>query len=485
MRNGFITGDWTVSPSRNLLTRGEEQVRVEPRVMDVLVLLTEQADQVVSKEDLIARVWPDRHVTDDVLTVTIYALRKALGDEARRPRYVETVSRRGYRWIAPITAANGTKPSSAVAPAADSIPLDAASQLPLKPTRTRTRGLALAIAAAAALVALCAAGLWWIAAPRKHHVATPEAHEAYLKGRYFLDQRSISSWQQALDQFKRAVTLDPRDPAAHAGLADAYSAMWDFGVATRDEMRPQALKAAQEALTLDAQSAEGHEALGRAQFLFDWDFDAAEASLTQALARDPDYMPAHQAMAWVMSARGRYGPAVAAARRALQIDPVNTARYNELAWVLALSGDREGALREVDRALQLNPRSFEAHLMKGWICELAGRPDEAFAAYRNGLRLTGAPDDALQRLSDVYRAEGLPGYYRRWLERSGGPPMSDTLRAQLYVRVGQLDQAMQSLERAYARREGALAWVNVEPSFAALHADARFQQIAAHVPRRD
>src|SRR5713101_7633728 len=103
--NGFVTGEWTVTPTRNLLVRGQEQVRVEPRVMDVLVHLAERSGEVVSKEELVERVWNGRYVTDDVLTVTIYALRKALGDDARRPRYLETVSRRGDRWIAPAKSA--------------------------------------------------------------------------------------------------------------------------------------------------------------------------------------------------------------------------------------------------------------------------------------------------------------------------------------------------------------------------------------------
>jgi DNA-binding winged helix-turn-helix (wHTH) protein len=72
--------------------------------MDVLVLLAERADQAVSKDELIDRVWKRQYVTDDVLTVTIYALRKALGDDARQPQYIETVSRRGYRLLAPVRA---------------------------------------------------------------------------------------------------------------------------------------------------------------------------------------------------------------------------------------------------------------------------------------------------------------------------------------------------------------------------------------------
>jgi tetratricopeptide (TPR) repeat protein len=262
--------------------------------------------------------------------------------------------------------------------------------------------------------------------------------------------------------------------------------MSDFGVASPAEMRPRAMQAAERALELDRRSAEGHAALGRAQFLFDWDFAAAERSLTRAVALDPDYMPAHQGMAWLQSARGQHTEAIGAGQRALQLDPVNIARYTELAWVLALGGRHDDALRQVERALQLNPRSFEAFLMKGWVSEQAGQPDAAFAAYREALPIAGVPEELRKRLETAFRADGMPGYYRVLLNgRGGGGPMSETWRAQLYVRVGELDRAIASLEQAYQKREGALAWVNVEPAFQALRADARFQQIAARVGRRN
>jgi DNA-binding winged helix-turn-helix (wHTH) protein/tetratricopeptide (TPR) repeat protein len=473
MPNDFTVGEWTAAPSRNLLVRADEEVHVEPRVMDVLVHLAERAGQLVSKDELIDSVWKRQYVTDDVLTVTIYNLRKALGDDARQPRYIETVSRRGYRLLAPVS----TGPSvPATAPSETPAPMQPAAPLP--------RRFSWRAAGRSAALVLFAAGAVWAFTFARHvrHVPPTEAHEAYLKGRYFLDQRSVRGWQQALDQFQRAVALDPQDPAAHAALADTYSAMSDFGVATPEAMRPRAMKEARYALELEPRSAEGLAALGRAQFLFDWDFAAAERNLARAAELDPDYMPAQQTMAWLKSALGQHGEAIAAAERALQLDPVNTARYTELAWVLALGGRHDDALRQIDRALQLNPRSSGIYLMRAWAWEQKGQPDSSFAAYREAMRLSAAPEESLRQSDAAYRAGGLRGFYRQWLNKGGSSaPMSDTFRAQMYARAGNLDSAIASLERAYKKREGALAWVNVEPSFQPLRSDPRFQQIAARV----
>ena len=470
--NDFITGGWTVIPSRNLVVRGDEHVRLEPRVMDVLVYLAERSGDVLTKEQLAERVWRAQHVGDDVVTATIYALRKALGDDARQPRFIETVPRRGYRWIAAVSAA---------APArAEAEPVTRRETATNRFLRWKTLIIPTTLVLAVAGVAI---GVnTWSTKQRTRHVASAASHEAYIKGRYFLDQRSIRGWRQAIEQFERAVALDPDDPAAHAGLADAYSAMSDFGVASSVEMRPRAMKAARRALELDPKSAEGHAALGRAQFLFDWDLAAAEGNLVRATTLGPEHMPAYQALAWLESARGRYAEAVTAARMALQLDPVNIARYTELAWVLGLSGRYDEASDQVDRALQLNPRSMEAHMIRSWVLENAGRPDAAFGAYEAALRAASVPEDSLKQIVVLYRAEGMAGIHRRLLNRrSDGIPMSNTFRAQLYARAGDLDRAVESLEKAYQTKEGALAWVNVEPSFRPLRDDARFRQIAARI----
>lgn len=471
----FITGAWTVEPSRNLLLRGEEKIRVEPRVMDALVYLAERPGRVVSKDELVGFVWQGRSVTDDVLTVTICALRKAFGDDPRQPEYVETVPRRGYRWIAPVSRAQAAELSATALVQAKAQPA----------TVVRARFGPRVAAVTIVLVVIVSAVVWSVFPTiKRSHVPPLEAHEAYLKGRFFLDQRSILGWQGALEQFQRAAALDPQDPSAQAGLADTYSAMSDFGVASPAEMRPQAFESARRAVELDRSSAEGYEALGRAEFLFDWDFPAAERSLERALSLNPDYMPTHQAMAWLRSAQGKHTEAATFARRALQLDPVNTARYTELAWVLALGGRYDEALHEIERALTLNPRSFEAYFMRGWISDLRGNVEGAFQSYYDGLRMSGVPPEKLTQIEAVYRTDGLAGYYRSWLgarQPGGKMPMSSTFRAQLYLHAGEPDHALEALEEAYQRHEGALAWVNVEPSYRPLRSEPRFQFIAGHV----
>lgn len=96
----FAVGDWQAHPSLNRLTRNGEEVRLEPKVMQVLEVLAETPGEVVTRDQLVKRVWPDVFVTDDVLHRAIRELRRAFGDETAKPEYVETIRKRGYRLIA-------------------------------------------------------------------------------------------------------------------------------------------------------------------------------------------------------------------------------------------------------------------------------------------------------------------------------------------------------------------------------------------------
>jgi DNA-binding winged helix-turn-helix (wHTH) protein/tetratricopeptide (TPR) repeat protein len=100
----FTVGEWSVIPARNALTRTGETVHLEPRVMDLLVYLAERPNEVLSPDQIINDVWPHTFVTDGALLTAVSGLRKALGDNPRRPTYIETIPKRGYRLVATSSA---------------------------------------------------------------------------------------------------------------------------------------------------------------------------------------------------------------------------------------------------------------------------------------------------------------------------------------------------------------------------------------------
>ncbi|MGE0864346.1 MAG: winged helix-turn-helix domain-containing protein [Vicinamibacterales bacterium] len=152
----FIAGEWQVSPSLNRMSRGGEEVRLEPKVMQVLECLAETPGEVVTRDALVARVWPGVFVTDDVLHRAIRELRRAFGDDTTNPAYVETIRKRGYRLIAPVRALAATElPStSAIAPAfAVTLP-PAAASTPPRIARFAVASIALALTLGAVVYAL-------------------------------------------------------------------------------------------------------------------------------------------------------------------------------------------------------------------------------------------------------------------------------------------------------------------------------------------
>ena len=99
----FHFGEFTLDVRERRLLRGAEVVRLSPKAYDVLVALVQQRGRLVTKEDCLKRLWPESFVEEGGLTVHVSALRKALGEDAHRPIYIETVARSGYRFIAAVT----------------------------------------------------------------------------------------------------------------------------------------------------------------------------------------------------------------------------------------------------------------------------------------------------------------------------------------------------------------------------------------------
>jgi TolB-like protein/DNA-binding winged helix-turn-helix (wHTH) protein/Tfp pilus assembly protein PilF len=111
----FRVGPWLVEPSLNTVSRNGTTVHLEPKQMGVLVCLAEHPGEPLSKEKLLQSVWPDTFVSDDVLTRSIFELRRVFEDDARESRFIQTIPKRGYRMVAPVVLVNGTSGDHSVA----------------------------------------------------------------------------------------------------------------------------------------------------------------------------------------------------------------------------------------------------------------------------------------------------------------------------------------------------------------------------------
>jgi TolB-like protein/DNA-binding winged helix-turn-helix (wHTH) protein/Flp pilus assembly protein TadD len=195
----FLLGDRRVRPSRNLVEpaagigaaatlgrlgrsggRGALEsgaqpaaVQVERKVMEVLVCLARSPGRVVTKDELVREVWDGRFVSDDVVWRSVRELRRALGDETRAPRYIETIPRRGYRLLAPVAEIPETAGPAPRLPPIAAAPIAARARTALLPRRSPRQAAVGAAVALALFAALSLAAAWWLGAHRSARSARP------------------------------------------------------------------------------------------------------------------------------------------------------------------------------------------------------------------------------------------------------------------------------------------------------------------------
>jgi DNA-binding winged helix-turn-helix (wHTH) protein/TolB-like protein/cytochrome c-type biogenesis protein CcmH/NrfG len=173
-------GDWTVDRATNEICRGSELVHLEPKVADLLIALAQRADEVVSREELLAQVWSGVVVGEDVLTQGIIKLRKALGDNSREPVYIQTIPKRGYRLIAPVAPVASLEaelesrleaaPEAGLEAAPDANPVHSEVRLEMSPRPARV----LWVTGAAAIAVVAFVGYWQYSRDAAHaHLASP------------------------------------------------------------------------------------------------------------------------------------------------------------------------------------------------------------------------------------------------------------------------------------------------------------------------
>ena len=617
-------GVFEADPRIGELTKHGKRLPLQEQPFQLLATLLERPGELVSREELRARIWPETIVDfDQGLNKAISKIREALGDSAGNPRFIETVARRGYRFLADVAVvqdgpreaaagdltvqADGGRLSGAEAgisarPApralawrlfgfgfalvlaaalswilytsrASSPTIRSVAVLPLgnlsgdisqdyfadgmteelitqlgqisalrvisSTSVMRYKGVGKPLAEIARelnvqavvegsvlrsgdrvritvqLIRVPADEQMWAkryegdlrdalalqsevaqaiaeqvratlsrqqqVALQKPKTVTPDAYEAYLKGRYFWNKRTGESLKKAIDYFSHAIAADPNYAEAYSGLADSYalSGDWEYGVLPPQDAFRQARAAATKALALDDSLGEAHTSLAFAFDLYGWDWAAAEKEYKRAIELNPGYATAHHWYAWHLLVMGRNSEGIFELRRAESLDPLSLIISADLADALCIAHLYDESVQQSKKTLEMDPNFAVAHYQLAQAFEQKRMHDEAIAEFQRAIELSGHSGAFDSNLAYVYAVSGR----RREAEnivkdleaQPDKNPSTDANIALVYVGLGDHDQAMVWLNKAYRARFNPS--ILLRPAFDPLRSDARFEDL--------
>lgn len=310
----------------------------------------------------------------------------------------------------------------------------------------------------------------------------PAVHEAYLRGRYFWHKRTSESVRRGLACFEQAIALDPGYAPAYAGVADSY--IVDGGRYLEVEPKiayGRAGAAAMMAVQLDDSLAEAHTSLAAVLTDFNWDWRGADREYRRAIELNPNYATAHSWYAEQLSRMGRHDEAVAEARLAMELDPVSIFGNMLVAWILYFARRYIEAIAQATRTLELDSDYATALRILGWADEETGRHEEAITAHARAAELTGRRPNFMAQLGRAYALAGRFAEARQTLdqlmEASKVSYVSALDIAIIHAALGEIDTALDWMDRAFEERSDHLPYIRVNPRLDILRDQPRFRDL--------
>jgi len=319
------------------------------------------------------------------------------------------------------------------------------------------------------------------AAPRQ---ISPEAYEAYLKGRYYWNKRTGESMQKAEQYFEQAIDNDPTYAAAYSGLADCNSGLTWHGFKSPAEALPKAYAAARKALEINPESAEAHASLGLAMS-HRWDWTGAEAEFRRALQLDPQYANAYHWYGDYLSIRSRHGEALAEAKHALELDPLNLMISTWVGLRYYLAHDYSRAIDQNRNSVELDPNFAAAHLLLGKDYLGAGLHSEAVDELKKAARLSGDSPLYTAQVAVALAVAGRNGDALRIAHEletvSRKRYVSPYGLAQIYAASNKKEETFKWLQAAYEGHAVWMGYLAVDPIFDRYRSEERFKDLLRRV----
>ena len=311
---------------------------------------------------------------------------------------------------------------------------------------------------------------------RKEPTHDLQAYQLYLQGRHCFIRYTPEGMRASIAFFEQAVARDPDYALAYVGIALAYGELGETGALRPEETYAPAKAALARALALDGDLAEAHSTLAVLAIVCDFDWVGAEQAYQRALELNPNSADTYNYYGRMLSALGRQDEAIVAQQRARELDPL--AHPTDLATALLRAGRYAEAIDAVQGSLDYGPNLARAHSALGWAMLRLGRTEEGVGELAKAVALSPGDTAWLSQLGQAYGEAGRNAEAREVLrqlqELSGTRYVSPYHMAYVYTGLGEQDQAIDWLERAYRERAGAVYGIKASFLFTSLRSQPRF-----------
>jgi TolB-like protein/Tfp pilus assembly protein PilF len=309
---------------------------------------------------------------------------------------------------------------------------------------------------------------------------SPDAYEAYLRGRHLWNQRTLEALQKSIKHFEKAIRIDSTYAAAYAGMADSYLTLQDDGHLPTLEATTQAKRAASEALRHDEMLAEPHISLAHAYF-HEFNWPAAEREFKRGLGLNPNYAVGHFYFANYLLAQGRFQDALTEAQHAKALDPVSLPVRSNTAMALYYRGQYDQAIEQCLQVLEIDPRFARSYEDLGRVYWEKGMRREAIAAFEKAVTYSRRGALYIAQLGHAYAAAGRReaafGLLKELTDRARRRYVSPYAFAVVYTGMGNNDQAFAWLNKACDERASILPFLKSNPTLASIRSDPRFRRL--------
>ena len=312
----------------------------------------------------------------------------------------------------------------------------------------------------------------------------PEAYQLYLKGRYFAEKLTKDDVDKGIKYFHQAIDLDPNYALAYEGLSYAYYTGDDLFLSPLESM-PKSDEAAKKALQLDDTLAEAHTDMAIVHFWYDYDWNAADGEFRRAIELRPNYAHAHEYYGWQLISVGRTEEGIKESKRALELDPLSTEVGANVGGNFYFAHQYGTAIEQLRKTLEMDPNYWLARMFLGSSYEASGDLPRAIAECERARETETTILWPLAELAHAYAASGrkheAEEILKQLKDRSKQSYVPGYNFAEIYIGLGDKEQALAFLEKAYADRSMLLTFLKVDPQFDSLHSEPRFKDLLRRV----